>query len=114
MIKANICRDDNKKIYGYNVEGHANFGEYGKDIVCAAVSTLTQNSLLSLLRLLDFKKDDIKYKIDDEIGYIDVKFKDGSEYDTEKAQILLESLVLGLDYIQESYPDYVTLNDEGV
>ncbi len=36
MIKVRFCENE------IVVEGHANFDEYGKDIVCAAVSSIVQ------------------------------------------------------------------------
>ena len=36
-----------------NVNGHAGYGEYGRDIVCSAVSILTYNLQESINRLTD-------------------------------------------------------------
>ncbi len=33
------------------IEGHANAGDYGKDIVCASVSTILQVAQLGLIQL---------------------------------------------------------------
>ena len=41
MITAKIIRTNNK-YFNISVEGHANYAEKGKDIVCCAVSTLMQ------------------------------------------------------------------------
>ena len=51
MIKI-IIKTDEDKIIGYNVFGHANFAPKGKDIVCSAVSSITQNSLLGFKRIV--------------------------------------------------------------
>ena len=60
MIKI-IIKTDEDKIIGYNVFGHANFAPKGKDIVCSAVSSITQTALLGLKELL---KKDIEFEQD--------------------------------------------------
>ena len=40
MIKALIARDVGCSRYTVDIEGHAEFAEEGKDIVCAGVSAL--------------------------------------------------------------------------
>ena len=57
MIKANFIKKDGI-ITNIKMSGHAKYDEYGKDIVCAAVSsalTLTVNTILR------FDKNAIKY-----------------------------------------------------
>jgi len=34
-----------------SVKGHANYGEFGKDIVCAGVSAIVQTALLGLVEI---------------------------------------------------------------
>ena len=46
MIKISVMRQDDEKIIGLSVEGHAGAGAYGQDIVCAAVSALAQSVIL--------------------------------------------------------------------
>ena len=47
---------------GFNISGHANYADYGKDIVCAAVSSALQmvtNGLTEILKLrCKIKKDE--------------------------------------------------------
>ena len=63
---------------GFTVEGHAGYAEEGQDIVCAAVSCSGE------------QKD----------GYLSCRFPEGL---SEKAVLLLDSMVLGLTDIQRSY-----------
>lgn len=42
MIQIQIQKNEQHNIDFIHVSGHANYAEYGKDIVCAAVSTLLQ------------------------------------------------------------------------
>ncbi len=42
-----ICLTDNS----ISIEGHADYDEYGKDIICASVSTILQVAQLGLIQL---------------------------------------------------------------
>ena len=40
MIKISVMRQDDDKVIGLLVEGHAGAGAYGQDIVCAGISCI--------------------------------------------------------------------------
>lgn len=112
MIKAKIYKDKNDNIMRYCISGHSNYAEYGYDIVCAGVSALTQTVLISLVEICKIEENSILYKIDDETGFLDVSLPEDIEaHKLEKAQVLLESLVIGINSIVESYPDYINLEN---
>ncbi|MEE0004451.1 MAG: ribosomal-processing cysteine protease Prp, partial [Ligilactobacillus ruminis] len=52
MINACLFRKDSR-LSGFELSGHADSGEYGQDIVCAAISALTCNLINSLEELTD-------------------------------------------------------------
>lgn len=52
MIKAQLWLDRDGVVSGFTVKGHAGCGSFGNDIVCAAVSALTQTAVLGLERYL--------------------------------------------------------------
>ncbi len=112
MIKVTFYKDEDNNIKRYMVKGHANFDEYGKDIVCAAASILTQNTLISLVELLELEES-IDYDIRD--GKMDVRLLENISQEAEEgAQLLLSSLELGLRSIAEQYPKNMTLQYKGV
>lgn len=80
--------------------GHANYAEEGKDIVCAAVSTLTYNFIDAINRLTE---DDIEFKMSP--GDVDIDYKDL----TARGQLLLDSFFIGLETVADAYPDHVRL-----
>lgn len=115
MIKVEIFRDENNLIKKYTISGHANFDDYGKDIVCAAISVLAQTTLLSLVEVCGLEKESIKYSIDDKTGFLDVNLpKDIKQPILENTQIVLNTLVVGINSVIEGYPEYVTLLDREV
>lgn len=79
---------------GITVEGHAEYAEHGKDIVCAAVSVLAQNLIQSLR---DLTRDSISYRVIP--GHIDIEFKNLSEH----GKLLVDSFFIGINSIAESY-----------
>lgn len=110
MIITKIFKDKDANIKRYTVEGHANYDDYGKDIVCAAISVLSQTTLISLVKVCGLKENEIKYSIDDEFGFLDVELPNNIEISIlEKTQIVLKTLVVGISSVMESYPEYVTL-----
>ena len=80
------------------VSGHAKYAEHGKDIVCAAISTLTQVLIASVEELTAAK---IKTAVNSGYTVIDI------EESTERAQVLLDSFLLGCRMIADEYPEYV-------
>ena len=87
-------------IDGITVDGHAGYAEAGKDIVCAAVSVLTQNLISSIESLTE---DSIEY--DKTPGHISIKFKNLSE----QGKLLVDSFFIGISQIIRAYPEYVQL-----
>ena len=90
----------NDEITGFTVEGHANFKPCGEDIVCSAVSVLTQAALLGLARYVE-----LDYIIRD--GYLECRLPYLDDADMMRAAAILETMILGLKNIEKNYPGYV-------
>ena len=87
---------------------HTGFADYGKDIVCAGVSTLVQSATNSVQKLTNVKN---KLVIDKKSGYL--KFElvdiDISSLGFHDAEVILNSMLCGLEDFQKQYPKYVRL-----
>jgi len=81
-------------------EGHAGYAEPGRDIVCAAISALTQTLVTSVEELTE---DKIKY----DIGKADDYIEHGNL--SERAQVLFDSFFIGVQMVADSYPANVRL-----
>ena len=92
MITIQIKKDQ------ISVTGHAEAGPEGQDIVCAAVSTLTQNLISSIEELTE---DKISYSISP--GMVDIDYGELSE----ASRLLVDSFFLGICGVANSYPEYV-------
>ena len=104
MIDVEIFQTSSGKYTGFRMNGHAEYAEYGQDIVCAAVSALVINTINSLGV---YTKEKFSTDSDEETGMITLKFDSPAGHD---ADLLMKSLVLGLQGIQNTYGnDYIIL-----
>ena len=92
---------------GYRAQGHTGYAEAGEDIVCAAVSALTQTTLNGLQNVL---KAPVMFEIDDEAALLEARLTpQATEAQVEAAQLLLKTLLEGLRAIERSYPRNVRI-----
>ena len=90
---------------GFKVSGHAGYAKKGKDIICAAVSSLV---ITTVNALESFTEDEKEISASENGAVIEVKFKDLPGHD---AQLLMKSMVLGLKQISEEN-GFVKISDE--
>lgn len=108
MIDVNF-HFDNEDISSVKITGHAESGPYGQDIVCAAVSALSIGTVNSLTEIAEVSLD--VTSADDEGGYLSFSLPgELNQKQMETAQILLNSLYLSLNNIEEEYKDYLKIN----
>lgn len=100
VITVTINRSQNA-ITGYTVEGHVNFKLKGEDIVCAAVSTLTQTALLGLIQYIA-----PDYSIHDSTLECHLP-KLIEATDRIRVNAILDTMILGLRNIEKNYPGYM-------
>ena len=105
MIRAKVQKDREGNCLRISIKGPALFDDKGKDIVCAAVSILTINTVNSLEA---FTNSRFTTNTDDGIEVIFTETPD------EKAKLLLDSYLLGLKGISEEYSQNVRLSIEEV
>ena len=98
MIKVTVYQNHEGVFCGFRMEGHAGFAAYGSDIVCSAVSVLVINTMNSIEKFTD---DKFKGAIHEEKDV--VSFDIISEKISASAELLINSLVLGLTAIQSEY-----------
>jgi uncharacterized protein len=101
MIRFRIERDSQGRIQGFSATGHAEAGPKGQDIVCAAVSVLTDSVFLGLDRYLHREMD---WRADH--GELRVHLKEAPDVQTEA---ILNTLLLGVTEIQKIYPDKIRI-----
>lgn len=97
--------DNEKSEYVLEVKGHAEYGEEGKDIVCAGVSTLVQ----TLAAVLEENRKMLKtLNYDFKQGEGTVVATPQDEYQGN-VQMMLVTILTGFDLIAQTYPHNVKL-----
>lgn len=105
MIKIEIFRDLQGDVEGFKIVGHANTAPHGKDIVCAAVSTLAQTALLGVESYLGKPVD---YNISS--GNLQMRLMSKPD---ELTNAIFETMILGLSEIENINPKSVQILEHG-
>lgn len=103
MIKVDLSYHLEQLIH-VEISGHAQSNEYGKDLVCAGVSSIATGIANTLVKH-DFLS---QGKIVLREGYIDITVDNV----TRENQLILETLVISLKGIEDSYGQYIKINQK--
>lgn len=99
MVEVTVFSRGGRTI-GFSLSGHANRGEYGSDIVCAAISAVSQTAILGITDVLKSQAGVVI-----ESGNCSCILREtASEDEIEKAAIIFDTMVCGLQSIRESDP----------
>lgn len=85
-----------------DAKGHALFDKKGRDIVCAAVSTLLQSWFLSEKELCEAS---VEAKQDKSFSAVMTNYG-------EKERLLLDSLILSLNVLRNQYAEHIKVTVE--
>lgn len=88
MIKINVKKDT------ITIEGHALFDDYGKDIVCASVSSIAITSINAIVRL-----DSEALTVVQDEGFIEVKINKRNDV----IDVLLENMISLFKELENQY-----------
>ena len=105
MIKVTFYYNDKFKIKGFELRGHANYDEFGYDIVCASATTNSIGVINSLeeLQNVGFEVQEARE------GFIAAFIKDD---DIEKSQLLLNHLKRTLEEFSREYPKNIKIYEK--
>lgn len=101
MIKIKVEHDNNylSKIV---ITGHANYEEYGKDIVCAAVSASVLTTINGIIAL-----DNSILEVENVLDKMTIKILKNEN----TSQVLLNSMLLNLKKLVIEYPKNIKIYD---
>lgn len=102
MIKIKVKYSDNK-ITNIIIDGHADYANYGKDIVCASVSSIVTTTINAIIR---FNNDSIDYEEKD--GFINIKIINH----TKEVDILIDNMLDLLKQLTNDYKKNIEINEE--
>jgi uncharacterized protein YsxB (DUF464 family) len=109
MITVTVTRENGTPV-GFHVSGHADMGEYGEDLVCAAVSAIVQTAILGITEVCH-----ISAGVSIEEGDTTcILTKDAAEDEIQRAAIVFDTMIAGLRSIQSSYPKTLKFRNKEV
>jgi len=98
MITVRLEKD--RYIKQVEVSGHAKYDEYGKDIVCASVSSIVTTTVNAIIRIVE---DSISY--DESDGKVLIKVLKTDDVINK----LLENMIDLLGELSQTYPKNITI-----
>ena len=102
MIKVKSYIEDNKLVK-ISIKGHANYKDYGNDIVCASVSSIALCTINAIYSFTD-KSIDVK----ENSGSLEINILDQDEITIK----LLDNMIRCLADIEKDYPSNIKLSKE--
>ena len=97
MIKVDVRKNH------IEISGHAMFADYGKDIVCASVSSIVITSINGILRL---DREAISYNISNDKLSIDILKED------KQTKALILNMISLLKDLEKQYEKNIKINEE--
>ena len=94
MIKVKIEKQ-NSKYKKITMTGHANYDDYGKDIVCSAASSIMTTTVNGIIAL---DKESLSYLVSKKGIIIDIK------NENKNTQILIGNMINLLKELERNYP----------
>lgn len=104
MIKVSIDYD-HQMVHNVKITGHAGYDELGKDLVCAAVSSISIGTLNALDELAN---NDCKLTLADNMIKIEVLQIE------EKSQLIIKTMIIQLKTLYEEYKDFIEIKQTEV
>lgn len=108
MIDVTVARN-REYLQTVVIEGHAGSGPHGFDLVCAGVSSVSFGAVNAVEALCD-----VTLVVDQaqDGGYMRIDVPDGLSHEQEQSvQLLLEGMLVSLRTIENSYSEFIQLND---
>lgn len=105
MIKIIINEQSSGHIHSFEMKGHADFAEHGKDLVCAGASAVSFGAVNAIIALTG-KTPDIHQGADG--GYLKVIFPENDEKDYD-TQLILKAMIVSLQTIEQDYGQHIKL-----
>lgn len=94
-------------VLGFESQGHTGYDDYGQDIVCAAISALTQTAVIGLTEVVQ-----VEPTVEIEDGYLKCILPEDLTPDTwDSCQLIMKVLLVGLEGIREQYQDFLRIEE---
>ncbi|MFX3674507.1 MAG: ribosomal-processing cysteine protease Prp [Paenisporosarcina sp.] len=107
MIQVTIEQDQSGQVRSFEMKGHADFAEHGKDLVCAGASAVSFGALNAIITLTNITPD-IQQGQDG--GFLKVLFPQNLNSKTnEQVQLLVQAMIVSLQTIEQDYAQHIKI-----
>jgi uncharacterized protein len=103
MLRVTFHTDSRNRLSSFSATGHAGWGEYGEDIVCAAASAILQAARLGLESHAGVPLD-----VDQQSGTLALRWPESAR-DDPAVQAIAATARLALAQLAQQYPDHVAV-----
>ena len=104
MIKISINEQPSGRINSFEMKGHADFAEHGKDLVCAGASAVSFGAVNAVIALTGITPQ-IQQGTDG--GYLKVVFPETEKDDD--VQLIVKAMIVSLQTIEQDYGQHIKL-----
>jgi len=105
MIQIRIIEQSSGRISSFEMKGHADFAEHGKDLVCAGASAVSFGAVNAVIALTGIMPD-IEQGTDG--GYLKVDFPK-TEKDAD-IQLIVKAMIVSLQTIEQDYGNHIKIS----
>ena len=96
----------NGRVVSFEVSGHSGYAEEGADIVCASVSSVVWTTVCGITEVIG-----IPAHVVQEDGFVSCSLPHLSSEAAEKADVLLQSMVMFIDNLASQYSDFISKSE---
>ena len=105
MITVTIRKDQSDRIQAFEMSGHADFAEHGKDLVCAGASAVSFGAVNAIIALTGITPEILQ---GDNGGYLKVFLPEASEKDDD-IQLIVQAMIVSLQTIEVDYGQHIKI-----
>jgi len=105
MIEVTIHEQSSGRIRSFEMKGHADYAEHGKDLVCAGASAVSFGAVNAVIALTGMTPSILQGS---DGGYLQVEFPEGHEAEHD-IQMILKAMVVSLQTIEQDYGQHIQI-----
>lgn len=105
MITVMIEKEATGRIVSFEMSGHADFAEHGKDLVCAGASAVSFGAVNAIIKLTEEVPEILQ---GEDGGYLKVKFRKSKAHDQE-VQLIVNAMIVSLQTIEQDYGQHIKI-----
>lgn len=95
------------KFRGFIVSGHANTAPHGQDVVCAAISMLTQVAVEGVKMRVP-----CSFGVSPGLTYLNLHDEDADKEQAFAVQVLIENMFRGLQMVDTAHPGIISWEEQ--